>query len=65
VDVLRADLHLVIARPEINLAEVLGLPQLIHQIINPGQWVLVLDGHRVQGAVIDTQTLRPILLWNE
>jgi hypothetical protein len=35
--------------------------ELIEQIINPRQWVLVLDGNLIQGMIIHAQPLGTIL----
>ena len=60
-----SNLHLMIARSEINLGDILGSSKLIKQIINPRQGVLVLDGDCVQVPVINTHSHRAILLLNK
>ena len=48
-----------------NLAEVLDPLELVQQIINYWQRVFVLDGYRIQGAVINAHSHGPILLTYE
>ena len=55
-DVTLSNLHLMIARSEINLGEILGTSELIKQIINPWQGVLVLDGDCIQVSVINAHS---------
>ena len=51
-----SNLHLMIARSEINLREILGTSELVKQIIDPWQGVLVLDGDCVQVPVINAHS---------
>ena len=60
-----SNLHLMIARSEINLGEILGTSELVKQIINSWQRVLVLDGDCVQVLVINAHSHRAILLLNK
>jgi hypothetical protein len=55
----------MIARAKIYLGEYFGSHQLIKQYINAGQWILILDGYRIERAVIDTQSQTLILLLYE
>jgi hypothetical protein len=59
------DLDLMLARAKVYLGEYFGAHQLIKQYINVGQWILVLDGHRIERAVIDTQSQTLILLYEQ
>src|SRR6185295_12136966 len=59
---LRMDPQLKIARTQINLREYTSTSKQIKQILNTGQWMLVLNGNYVQLPIIDTHSLRAILL---
>ena len=61
----RIDAHLVVARAQIDLAEVLRTVQPIEQLIDAGQRVLVLDGDLVQRTVVDTHAQLAALLLDE
>jgi hypothetical protein len=52
----------MLSRSKIDLIERTRTIELIKQIINPRQWVLVLDGNLIQGIIIHTQPLGTILL---
>ena len=52
-DVLVPHLDLMVPRPQIDLGEELRSPQLIHQLINPGDGVSVLHGFLVKIPIID------------
>ena len=56
------DSNLVIAHTEIKLGEYLGTFELFEQLIDVGKWVLVLYGLLVQWTVVDTKSVRSILL---
>ena len=64
-DVTLSNLHLMIARSEINLGEILGTSKLIKQIIDSWQRVLVLDGDCIQVLVVNAHSHRAILLLNK
>jgi hypothetical protein len=51
----------MVARAKVYLGEHFGSHQLIKQNINAGQWVFVLDGHRIERAVINTHSQTLIL----
>jgi len=50
--IFRTDLDLMIPKSQINLGEYLGFRQLVKQDINVRKRVLILDGHRIQGAIV-------------
>jgi hypothetical protein len=52
---------LMVARAKVYLGEHFGSHQLIKQHINAGQWVFVLDGHRIERAEINTHSQTLIL----
>ena len=54
--------NLVIAHTEIKLGEYLSTFELFKQLIDVGKWVLVLYGLLVQWTVVDTKSVRSILL---
>ena len=47
---------------EIKLGEYLGTFELFEQLIDVGKWVFVLDGLLVHWTVINTKSVRSILL---
>jgi hypothetical protein len=49
LDVFLPHLDLMIARTKVNLGEVDGPMQFVHQLINPWYWVSVFDGLFIQG----------------
>jgi hypothetical protein len=51
----------MVARAKVYLGEYLGSHQLIKQNINAGQWLFVLDSHRIERAVINTHSQTLIL----
>ena len=53
---------MVITHTEIKLGEYLGTFELFEQLIDVGKWVLVLDGLLVHRTVINTKSVRSILL---
>ena len=58
----RMDPQLKITRTQINLREYTSTSKQIKEILNTGQWMLVLNGNCVQLPIIDTHSLRAILL---
>src|SRR6185437_9700064 len=58
----RTDPQLKITRTQINLREYASTSKQIKEILNTGQWMLVLDGNCIQLLIIDTHSLRTILL---
>jgi hypothetical protein len=50
---------------EIDLREHTSAMKLIKHIINPRQWVLVLDGNLIQGMIIHAHLLSTVLLRDE
>ena len=52
----------MITHTEIKLGEYLGTFELFEQLIDVGKWVFVLDGLLVQWTVINTKSVRSILL---
>jgi hypothetical protein len=61
-DIFFMNFDLMITRPMINLGKHFSTHKLIEQEVDAGQWVLVLDYHRIEWSIIDTQTQRMILL---
>ncbi len=55
------DLDLMVARAKVYLGEYFGSYLLIKQDINAGQWVFVLDSHRIERAVVNTHSQTLIL----
>ena len=45
----------MVAGPQVYLGEHPSSIQPIEQVLNQGHWVLVLDGDRIQLAVVHTQ----------
>ena len=56
------DSNLMITHTEIKLGEYLGTFELFEQLVDVGKWVLVLYGLLVQWVVVDTKSVRAILL---
>src|SRR6185436_7648668 len=56
------DPQLKIARTKINLREYTSTSKQIEEILNTGQWMLVLDSDCIQLPIIHTHPLRAILL---
>ena len=56
------DFELVISGPQINLGEYFCPTKLIKQIVNPWQWIFVLDGDIIHLTVIHTHPKTIILL---
>ena len=56
------DSNLMITHTEIKFGEYLGTFELFEQLIDVGKWVFLLDGLLVQWTVIDTKSVRSILL---
>ena len=54
--------NLVITHTEIKLGENLGTFELFEQLIDVGKWVFVLDSLLVQWMVVNTKSVRSILL---
>ena len=52
----------MIAHTEIKLREYLCTFELLKQLVDVGKWVLVLYGLLVQWTVVDTKSIRSILL---
>ena len=52
----------MITHTEIKLGEYLGAFELFEQLVDVGKWVFVLDGFLVQWTVINTKSVRSILL---
>ena len=52
----------MITHTEIKLGEYLGTFELFEQLIDVGKWVFVLDGLLVHWTVINTKSVRSILL---
>ena len=61
-NILRTDPQLKITQTQINLREYPSTSKQIKEILNTGQWMLVLDGNCIQLPIIDTHSLRAILL---
>src|ERR1044071_120843 len=59
------DSKLMITRMKINLREVGCSLKLIEKIVNPRQWITILDGEFVEFAIVDTHSKRSIFLLNE
>ena len=55
----------MIAHTEIKLGEYLSTFELFEKLIDVGKWVLVLYGLLVQWTVVDTKSVRSILLLDE
>jgi hypothetical protein len=58
-------LQLILSRSNIDLREHTRTMELTKQIINPWQWVLVLDSNLIQSTIIHTHLLSTILLQDE
>ena len=56
------DSNLMITHTEIKLGEYLSTFELFEQLVDVGKWVFVLDGLLVQWTVINTKSVRSILL---
>ena len=56
-DILRTDPQLKITRTQINLREYTSTSKQIEEILNTGQWMLVLDGNCIQIPIIDAHSL--------
>ena len=52
----------MITHTEIKLGEYLGTFELFEQLIDVGKWVFVLDSLLVQWTVVNTKSVRSILL---
>ena len=61
-DILVPHLDLMVPRPQIDFGEEIQSPQLIHQLINPGDGVIFLHGLLVERPVIDAHSQCAILL---
>lgn len=57
--------ELVITRSKINFGEVTCTLELIKQIIDPWNWLLILNGDLIQLSIINEHTKRTILLSNK
>ena len=55
------DPYLMVSEPQVDLCS----SDLIEQVIDPREWVTVLDGHLVKLAVIDAHSHHTILLLYE
>ena len=62
MNILIVDQYLMVSRLQVNLQKYLGSSYLIEQVIDPREWVMVLDGHFFKLAVIDAHPHRTILL---
>ena len=56
INVLIVDMYLIVSRSQVNIQKDLGSSYFIEQVIDPREWVSVLDGHLVKLAVIDAHT---------
>ena len=56
---------MMIAHTEVKLGEYLSTFELFKKLIDVGKWVLVLYGLPVQWTVVDTKSVRSILLLDE
>ena len=61
-DILFTNANLMITHTEVKLGENLGTFKLHEKLIDVGKWVLVLYSLLVQWAVVDTKSVRAILL---
>ena len=61
-DILFTNVNLMIAHTEVKLGENLSTLKLLKKLIDVGKWVLVLYCLLVQWAVVDTKSVRAILL---
>ena len=61
----RTDPQLKIARTKINLREYTSTSKQIKEILDTGQWMLVLDGNCIRLPIIDTHPLRAILIYQQ
>ena len=64
-DVLVPYLDLMVLRAKIDLGEVLSSPKLIHEFVNSGNGIPILNGLFVECSIIDAHTQRTILLLNQ
>ena len=58
-------LDLVVAGGEVDLAEHLGTLEAIHQVVDPRQWVAVLDCDGVEEAIVNHHPAGAVLLGYE
>ena len=61
-NILFTNANLMITHTEIKLGEYLGTLKLLEKLIDVGKWILVLDCPLVQWTVVDTKSVRAILL---
>ena len=54
--------YLLITELQINLAEIFGPLELVKKVINPWDWIPILDSDLVQRPIINTESPGPILL---
>ena len=52
------DPYLVVSGSQVDLRKYLFSYDLIEQVINPREWIMVLDGHLVELLVIDIHSYR-------
>jgi hypothetical protein len=55
----------MIARSKIDLGKDLGTSQLIKEHINAGQWIFILDCHRIEWTIVNTHPQATILLFHK
>jgi hypothetical protein len=55
----------MIPRAKIDLGEELGAVELVQQLIDNRNWKSILDGDGVEGAIVDTELPRSIMLPDE
>src|ERR1044072_5832662 len=59
LNIFRLHTNLMISRPQINLTEYTIPNQLVHQIINPRQWIPILDLNFIQFPVLIHSLIEP------
>ena len=64
-DILLPHLDLMVPGPQINIGEIFGSPRLIHEFIDPGYRVPVLQSLLVQGPIINAHPQCAIFLLHQ
>jgi len=64
-DVVGVHEDLVVAAAQVKFGEEARTTELVEELVDDRDWKLVLDGLGVEGAVVDAETSRDVLLANE
>ena len=65
LNILVVNRYLMVPKLQVNLGKDLGSSYMIEQVIDPREWVSVLDGHFVKLTVIDPHPHSTILILYE